>query len=70
MIREWALIVADFRREYHMPGAELARLSVDDFRLLIKGLSEHARFPKAWADEPKTLHDPAERAALIAAARR
>lgn len=68
--QRWALIVADFRREYGVPGAELAALSLDEFQWLLSGLSSKSRFLRAWADQPKTLHDPADRAALIAAARR
>lgn len=70
MAHRWALIVADYRREYHMGSDELAALSVDEFRTLLQGLSERSRFGRAWSDRPKTLHDPEERAALVAAARR
>lgn len=49
---------------------ELAGLPVDEFRMLLQGLSEYSRFAAAWNKKPKTLHDPEERAALIAAARR
>lgn len=62
--------MADFRREYGMGSAELAGLALDEFQWLLTGLSAKARFARAWADEPKTLHDPDERAALIDAARR
>jgi hypothetical protein len=62
--------VADYRREYGMSGDQLARLSLDEFMWLMQGLSKNSRFQMAWHDHPKTLHDPAERAALVAAARR
>lgn len=62
--------MSDYRREYHMPSDELAGLSLDEFLWLLQGLSKNSRYMKAWADQPKTLHDPADRAAVIAAARR
>lgn len=49
---------------------ELAELSLDEFLWLLQGLSGDSRFQRAWADKPKTLHDPADRAAVVAAARR
>lgn len=67
---QWGLIVSDFRREYQMPGADLACLSLDEFQMLLAGLSAKSRFHRAWADKPKTLHDPAARDALRAAALR
>lgn len=70
MQRRWALIVSDFRREYGMSGRELAVLSLDEFRWLLQGLSEHSRFAQAWHDAPKNLYDPADIAAVKAAARR
>lgn len=70
MSRKWALIVSDYRREYGMSCDDLAAINIDEFQWLLQGLSEHSRFAAAWRDEPTTLHDPAERAALIAAARR
>ncbi|WP_408895945.1 hypothetical protein ACJ5H2_13595 [Nocardioides sp. R1-1] len=63
-------MVADFRREYHMSAAELACLSLQEFHTLLIGLSSRSRFAREWADKPKTLHDPAERAALREAALR
>lgn len=62
--------MADFRREYRIPPRELAALSLNDFLWLLQGLSKHSRFMYAWTEKPKTLHDPADRAALVAAARR
>lgn len=53
-----------------MPRSELAALSTPDFLGLLKGLSKHSRWMQAWHDKPKTLHDPADRAALRAAALR
>lgn len=53
-----------------MTGDELAGMPLDEFLWLLQGLSKHSRWQQAWADKPKTLHDPADRAALIAAARR
>lgn len=68
MLRRWALIVADYRREYGMRTDELARLSLPEFLWHLQGLSEHSVFLHAWRKQPKVLH-PDERAALIAAAR-
>lgn len=68
MLARWPLIVADYRREYGMPAAELARLSLPEFMWLLQGLSEHSVFLHAWHKKPKVLH-PDERAALIARAR-
>lgn len=66
----WPLVIADYRREYHMDGAALAGLSLDEFLWLLRGLSQRARFVQAWTDTPRHMHDPEDRAALIAAARR
>jgi len=62
--------VSDYRREYQMSASELAALSRDEFMWLLQGLSKNSRFQHAWADQPKTLHDAADRAALRAAALR
>jgi len=62
--------VADFRREYQVSGTELAALPMCEFRWLLQGLSDRSRFVRAWDAQPKHLHDPADRAAIIAAARR
>lgn len=62
--------MADLRREYGVTSTELRDMSLDEFQWLLSGLSGESRFQQAWADQPKTLHDPADRAALIAAARR
>jgi hypothetical protein len=62
--------VADFRREYQARADELAAMSLDEFTWLLQGLSQRSRFHTAWAEQPKTLHDPAERAELMAAALR
>ena len=69
-MKRWGLVVADFRREYTMPPAELASLSLQEFHTLLTGLSSRSRFAREWADKPKTLHDPADRAALREAALR
>lgn len=69
-MRRWALVVADFRREYAMDATELAGLSVAHFGLLVQGLSDRSRFRRTWADEPRNLYDPDEIAAVKAAARR
>lgn len=53
-----------------MSSDELAALSLDEFMWLLQGLSSRSRFQRALSARPKTLHDPADRAALIAAARR
>lgn len=53
-----------------MASDDLATLSLREFHWLLQGLSSRSRFRRAWNDKPKTLHDPADRAALIAAARR
>lgn len=53
-----------------MSADQLVAATFQEFMWLLQGLSERSRFNRAWADQPKTLHDPAERAALIAAARR
>lgn len=70
MQSRWPLIVADFRREYQLDADALAALDAPEFQWLLVGLSRNSRFQRAWADQPKTLHDPEERAALVAAARR
>lgn len=66
----WPLVLADFRREYQVSGAVLAALSLQEFLWLLRGLSTRSRFMQTYADAPKHMHDPADRAALIAAARR
>jgi hypothetical protein len=53
-----------------MSGQDIAVLSLDEFQWLLQGLSEHSRFAQAWHDKPKTLHDPADREAIRAAALR
>ena len=70
LLRHWALIVADFRREYQMPADELAGLSWPEFSWLLRGLSGQSRFNVAWSEAPKNLYDPDEIAAVTAAARR
>lgn len=62
--------MSDFRREYHVTSDQLAVMSAPEFMWLVQGLSDQSRYRLAWSDKPKTLHDPADRAALIAAARR
>lgn len=62
--------MSDYRREYQVSADELAAMSLNEFMWLLQGLSKHSRFQRAWADQPKTLHDPADRAAITAAARR
>ena len=62
--------MSDYRREYGMATDELAGLSLSEFLWLLQGLSKHSRFRMALDAKPKTLHDPADRAAVIAAARR
>lgn len=62
--------MADFRREYSVTADELAAMTLPDFMWLLQGLSDESRFRTAWHDEPKHVHDPADRAAIIAAARR
>lgn len=66
----WPLVLADFRREYHMAGEALAALSLQEFLWLLRGLSTRSRFMQTYTDTPKHLHDPEDRAALVAAARR
>lgn len=70
MATRWALVVADFRREYGMDADELAELPFLDFQWLLQGLSKHARFLTAWAKAPKHVYDRDEIAAITAAARR
>lgn len=62
--------MADYRREYRLGSADLATLSLREFLWLLQGLSKHSRFQQAWHDAPKRMNDPADRAALVAAARR
>ena len=66
----WPLVVADYRREYRMDNHALAGLSLQEFLWLLRGLSDKSRFARSWRDAPKHMHDPADRAALIEAARR
>lgn len=66
----WPLVLADFRREYQVDGGALARLTLQEFLWLLRGLSTRSRFMQTYTEAPKHLHDPEERAALIAAARR
>ena len=70
MTERWALIVADFRREYAADTDALAGMSLPEFMWLLQGLSDKARFRTAWHDEPKHMHDPEDRARITAAARR
>lgn len=53
-----------------MAGHELATLSLPEFQWLLVGLSARSRFQQAWADAPRNLYDPADIAAVTAAARR
>jgi len=62
--------VSDYRREYGMSCADLAAIGLHEFKWLLQGLSGQSRFAQAWSDAPVTLYDPADRAAVIAAARR
>lgn len=66
----WALVVADYQREYQKDQHALAGLSLEEFLRLLRGLSKYSRFAEAWREAPKHMHDPADRAALIEAARR
>lgn len=70
MQQRWPLIVADYRREYHMDTATLGGLSMQEFTWLLQGLSKHSRFMRAWHDAPKNLYDRADIEAVKAAARR
>lgn len=70
MLTRWPLVVADFRRDYQVRPDELAAMSLPEFLTLLQGLSAEARFLTAWQQAPKHMHDPADREALIAAARR
>ena len=70
MRERWALIVADFRREYHLSPDQLGAMSLQEFSWLLQGLSEHSRVSNAWAEAPKNVYDPAQIAAIRAAARR
>lgn len=62
--------MADYRREYAMDESALAGISSPAFTRLLRGLSKHSRFLTAWRDAPKHLYDPADIAAVKAAARR
>lgn len=62
--------MSDFRREYQIQPDELAVMSLPDFRMYVTGLSRHSRFQQAWAKAPKHLYDPADIAAVKAAAMR
>jgi len=53
-----------------MSCADLAGIGIHEFQWLLAGLSSDSRFVHAWHDAPTTLHDPADRAAIVAAARR
>lgn len=53
-----------------MGAVDLAGISLPEFQWLLQGLSEHSRFAQAWQDAPKNLYDPADIAAVTAAARR
>lgn len=70
MVSHWALIVADFQREYQIGADELARMPANRFRWLLSGLSDRSRFRQAWTNEPKHVYDPADIEAVRAAARR
>lgn len=70
MQKRWPLLVADFRREYRIGGAELADLPAREFVWLLQGLSDRSRFRQAWAAEPKHVYDPDEIDAIKAMARR
>jgi hypothetical protein len=62
--------VADFRREYGITPDELAAMGLPDFHMYVRGLSRHSTFLQAWSNAPKHLYDPADVAAVTAAARR
>jgi hypothetical protein len=63
-------VVADFLREYAIDVDALAWLPSRRFFWLLQGLSDKSRFRTAWVNQPKHVHDPDERAAIHAAARR
>lgn len=62
--------MADFRRDYQITADELRAISAPEFRTLLQGLSQHSRFLNAWNKAAKHVYDPAEIAAITAAARR
>lgn len=62
--------MADFRREYHVPEAELRAMGLDEFMRLLQGLSSRARFPEAWEKSPKHLYDRSDIDAIRAKALR
>lgn len=60
MRRHWALIVADFRREYRVKPDELAVMGWRDFLMLVKGLSPQARYVQAVGKDGDRITDPDE----------
>lgn len=62
--------MSDYRREYGVDDATLAAMTAPEFARLLRGLSKHSRFLTAWNHAPKHVYDPADIAAIKAAARR
>jgi len=55
-VREhWALIVADFRREYHLTPTEIGELTVHEFAWYLRGLSEQSVWRITVSNEPATV---------------
>jgi hypothetical protein len=68
--RHWALIVADFRREYGITEDALAQMGWRSFRTHLIGLTGDSRYWDAYRRAPRLVTDPGEIASITAAMRR
>jgi hypothetical protein len=59
------LIEADFRREYGIRPAELARLGTREFLVLVGGLSADARWPATLQQTAHRVETPEAIAAIF-----
>ncbi|APD18546.1 tail assembly chaperone [Streptomyces phage Picard] len=64
VVRHWNSVEADLRREYKITAADVARLTVREFVVLLGGLSSESRFARAWQATPRVVTDPDEIARL------
>lgn len=65
MIQGWALIVADFRREYGLTADNLHAMSSREFRWLLTGLSPDARWVEWARAQPRVVTSEAETQAIF-----
>ncbi len=52
-------------REYHLSPRQIAAMSTREFMVKVGGLSEHARWPRAYAAIPLIADTPAAVASVL-----